>query len=75
MDTLLLNSFGQTHLLEPLWSMHHGTHHDLRRHTEATRVHLAQNYRLLLAWLNFNLVGCPLEWFLQLQLLELGVID
>ena len=55
--------------------MHHGAHHDLTRHREASRVHLAEDDRFTFARLHFNVVASSLLRLLKLKLVKLGVVD
>ena len=66
MKTLCLFSFLLAELFEFLWSVQHGTHHDLARHGESCWIHLTEDDRFLLARKHLNVIAGSFEWFLEL---------
>lgn len=73
--TLSLLTLLLAECLELVRSMKHRTHHDLTSHGEASWVHLSEHDCTFLPWQHLDVVAGALEWLLELQFVELGVVD
>ena len=56
-------------------SVENRAHHDLTCHGEACGVHLTENDRTLLTWIDLNIVTGASERLLELKLVKLGIVD
>ena len=75
MKTLGALALGLAKLLKLILAEEHSTHHNLLRHSEASRIHLAEHDRLLLARQHLDLIASASLWLLDLQFVELGEVD